>query len=135
VIGREQASAEACLRASLLLRRRIGRHRECGRGEEETLLAVGGLLDALSRELAADPQCVPEPVRRAAVRVAEQLDRAEQWDRAQWDRAQRDRAQRDRAQGDRTQGDRTQRLPAPRPAPDDRPASRHEPAAESSISG
>jgi hypothetical protein len=40
-------------------------------------LAVCHLLDALSRELVEHPDGLPEPVRRAAVRLAEQLDRAD----------------------------------------------------------
>ncbi|WP_219418214.1 hypothetical protein [Pseudonocardia nigra] len=72
-----EPAAGACLQASQLLRRRICRHRDRGLGEEQTLLAVCHLLDALSRELVEHPDGLPEPVRRAAVRLAEQLDRAD----------------------------------------------------------
>lgn len=67
----------ACLQASLLLRRRIHRLQRGGVADEQVLLAVCHLLDALSRGYARIPDAVPSGVERAAVRLADQLQRAE----------------------------------------------------------
>lgn len=67
----------ACLQASLLLRRRIHRLQRGGVADEQVLLAVCHLLDALSRGYACTPDAVPSGVERAAVRLADQLQRAE----------------------------------------------------------
>ena len=72
----EQSAAAACLQASLLLRRRIHRYLDGGVDDEQTLLAVCHLLDALSRGFAETPTAVPGAVERAAARLADQLNRA-----------------------------------------------------------
>lgn len=67
----------ACLEASLLLRRRIHRLQGGGVADEQVLLAVCHLLDALSRGFTRTPDAVPGGVERAAERLADQLQRAE----------------------------------------------------------
>lgn len=71
-----QPAAAACLQASLLLRRRIHRYLGLGAHDEQALLAICQLLDALSHGFAHTPTAVPGAVERAALRLAEQLHRA-----------------------------------------------------------
>ena len=67
----------ACLEASLLLRRRIHRLQGGGVADEQVLLAVCHLLDALSRGFTRTPDAVPGGVERAAERLADRLQRTE----------------------------------------------------------
>jgi hypothetical protein len=69
-------AAAACLQASLLLRRRIHRLHDVGVTDQQALLAMCQLLDALSRGL-ADAPTVPGAIERAALRLADQLHRAD----------------------------------------------------------
>lgn len=69
-----QPAAAACLQASLLLRRRIHRHPDRGLDDDQVLLTVCHLLDALSRGLADSPTATGA-VERATLRLADQLRR------------------------------------------------------------
>lgn len=66
-----------CLEASQLLRRRIHRYRQAGMGDEQALLAVCGVLDALARDSAARPGAVPGAVAHAVGRLVDQLHRTD----------------------------------------------------------
>jgi hypothetical protein len=55
--GHASPAATACLQASMLLRRRIHRDHGVGVDDEQSLLAVCQLLDALSRRLVEPPPC------------------------------------------------------------------------------
>ncbi len=71
-------AAAACLQASLLFRRRIRSYRDLRIEDEQALLAVCTLLDALARGLASSSTAAgPGDVERAALRLAEQLNRAD----------------------------------------------------------
>lgn len=69
--AQDRTDAATCMTASILL---------CGRPltavtAARTMRALGQLLNAVSLALAADGRSVPPPVRRAALRVADQLQR------------------------------------------------------------
>jgi hypothetical protein len=66
-------AAKACLRASHLLRRFV--HRQLGTQEPSRAVALTTcqLLDALSRALHNDPDCLPPPVVAAALRLSERI--------------------------------------------------------------
>jgi hypothetical protein len=72
-LAQDRTDAAKCMEASILL---------CGRpltavtaARTSTMLALGQLLSAVSLALAADGRSVPPAVRRAALRVADQLHR------------------------------------------------------------
>lgn len=70
-LAQDRTDAARCMEASILL---------CGRPltavtAARTMLALGQLLNAVSLALAVDGRSVPPPVRRAALRVADQLQR------------------------------------------------------------
>lgn len=70
-LTQDRTDAATCMEASILL---------CGRPltaatAARTIRALGQLLNAVSLALAADGRSVPPPVRRAALRVADQLHR------------------------------------------------------------
>lgn len=70
-LAQDRTDAATCMTASILL---------CGRPltavtAARTMRALGQLLNAVSLALAADGRSVPLPVRRAALRVADQLQR------------------------------------------------------------
>jgi hypothetical protein len=70
-LAQDRTDAARCMEASILF---------CGRpltavAAGRTMRAVGQLLNAVSLALAADGRSVPPPVRQAALRVADQLQR------------------------------------------------------------
>lgn len=67
--GRKHAAI--CMKAAQLIRRRG----VTSMADEHTALAVGQLLDAVSLALTADGRSVPLSVRRAALMVADSLER------------------------------------------------------------
>ncbi|HEX4101714.1 MAG TPA: hypothetical protein VHY21_14420 [Pseudonocardiaceae bacterium] len=70
-LAQHRTDAATCMEASILLR---GRRLTVVTAERATL-ALAQLLNAVSLALAADGRSVPPPVRRAALRVADQLQR------------------------------------------------------------
>ena len=67
-LAQDRTDAATCMEASILL---------CGRplAAARTMRALGQLLNAVSLALAEDGRSVPPAVRRAALRVADQLQR------------------------------------------------------------
>ncbi|MHA6794441.1 hypothetical protein ACVGVM_13170 [Pseudonocardia bannensis] len=66
----ERLGAEACLEASHLLRRHARRQVHASEPDQQVTYATCHLLEAVSLALTDDSESVPEPIHRAALRLA-----------------------------------------------------------------